>query len=269
MATLNQSEFLDDLADEHRVWLSRFDSRYLKKWEQLRRNNFEAAMTEAAVRWLLEEHGIRVAPNESLDGSKRSPDFRCSKDGAEFYVEVTCITLENAIRKTGVDDSPTEFSPFTPLNDPIFEKCLGKESQCRDLDLPVLLAIGTFHSTAASVSFRREFAQMLLTGTTRIAWHVNVQGGEPIGETFETTGLCSAAFLKSEDGREINPALRSISGLLLCGIGSYPYPAVVVGVLHPFPIHQFNRGLLPGVEFGEIEVERLTGQLRVRWSAVS
>ena len=65
---LEPYEFLDELEGEHRSWLSAFDGRYLRKFEKLLKDHYEAAMTEAAVRRLLERHGVAVEPNEDPMG---------------------------------------------------------------------------------------------------------------------------------------------------------------------------------------------------------
>jgi hypothetical protein len=50
---------------------------------------------------------------------------------------------------------------------------------------------------------------------------------------------------------------------LLCGI-SFDPPRVI-GVLHPNPMHVFRPELLPGIEFGQVQVDQQSGRIQMRW----
>ena len=70
MVTLLQcNDLLNELESEHRRWLSSFHDQYLRNFEKVRNGNYEAAMTEAAVRRLLERHRVSVEPAEDLTGN--------------------------------------------------------------------------------------------------------------------------------------------------------------------------------------------------------
>jgi hypothetical protein len=254
------------LADEHRRWLAPFDSQHLKNWERMLRADIEAALCEAGVRHRLEELGVAVEPNERLAGACGGPDFRCVSGAGKFYIEVTCIQIATAEEKTGIKDEPKrEFAPFNVMGmaEAVFSECVGKAAQCANLDAPALVAVGTFHSTAAMVGFEKVLVNSVLTGKTMMAWNIDISTGNQVGDTYQTTELHKAAFLRPDNTQEIGYARSSISGVLLCGLGTLP--GQCLGVLHPNPARPFDPSALPGIEFGEVEIDRDSRQLRVHW----
>lgn len=255
---------LDALADEHRQWLSQFDPQYLANWEKLYAADYEAALTEAGVRRLLQRHEVTVEPNEKLTGACGGPDFCCTAGEWHFYVEVTCISIDTAERKSGIEVGPREFSPFNlmGMTEAIFAECQNKAPQCANLDGPALVAVGTFHSTAAMVGFDKVLVNCVLTGKTKMAWDINIQTGEE-SETYQVTELKAAAFLRPDKAQEVDFARNSISGVLLCAVGLGSMRTL--GVLHPNPARPFDPALLPKIEFGQVEIDRSSKQLRVHW----
>lgn len=256
---------LAQLAQEHRQWLGAFDPQYLSKWEKLLKANSEAALCEAGIRRRLQSSGVTVEPNEMLTGTCGGPDFRCSAQKGCFYVETTCISVATATKKVGIANGP---HPFTPVNvwgmtEAVFAECVNKAPQCGGLDAPALVAVGTFHATAAMLGFQKVLVSGVLTGRTQMTWGIDIQTGQQVGDTDVTTALQAAAFLKPDKTQEVGYARSSISGLLLCGLGTVP--GRYLGVLHPNPARPFDPTLLPGVEFGEVEIDRESGQLRVHW----
>lgn len=253
------------LESEHCRWLLAFAPQHLQKWENLRNEDYEAALCEAAVRRLLQAHGITVEPNEDLvgkapAGTEARPDFRCSRPEGAFFVEATCISIVTVVKQTGL---PHPLQPvaqsYGNLNHAIFGKSFKKYRQCSETNLPTLLAVGTFHQSSALL-MSRKFADMLLTGKPSLSWTVDTETGPGIGEVFQTTGLRSAPFLKPGS---LGGARTSLSGLLLCGFGySSPY---VLGILHPCAARPFDRRLLPGIPFGEVLINQATGQLCTYW----
>ena len=81
--------------------------------------------------------------------------------------------------------------------------------------------------------FNRVFATWLLTGETMLAWDIDYAVGTTSGDAYEYTRLNSAAFLRPDGSDEIELARRSISGVLLCGLGSET--PRLIGVLNPGP----------------------------------
>lgn len=261
--TLQPSPYWDDLEAEHRTWLSAFDSQYLRNWEKMRNGNREAGLCEAGVRRLLQQHSITVEPNEELTGSEQRPDFRCTHPEGRFFVEVACITIDTAAEETGL---PYPFQPgarnYRHLNDAVFKTCKGKAPQCGNATEPTLVAIGTFHADASVLCFQKKFANMMLCGETSISWLVDTRTGQGVGDTYQTTELYSAPFLRPDQG--LSEARTSISGILLCGLGIAP--PRVLGLLHPGAIRPFDQRLLSGIDFGGVQVDRATGRFSTSWT---
>jgi hypothetical protein len=261
-----------ELETEHRHWLSAFDPQYLRSWGKVRNGDYEAALCEAAVRRLLQGHGVTVLPNEDLAGkapagAEQRPDYRCSRHEGPFFVEVACIPISKVVEQTGLPHpSRPGTGNFGYLNDAVFMKCWDKNSQCSETNLPTLLAVGIFHLQASVLSMGRRCAEMLLTGEPYISWNVNTETGQAVGDAFQTTKLHSAAFLRPQS-RSIQEARTSLSGLLLCGFGCDPLfdKPHVVGVLHPFAARPFDTALLPDIPFGEVRVNPATGRLFTSW----
>jgi len=260
---LRSNPFFEALADEHRGWISAFDAQYLKNWEKLLNADEEAAFAEARVRSLLQSYGIAVEPSEDLRGVTQRPDYLCFIRDHRFYVEVTCISKDVATAKTGIPDEPHGLTGCQPLTDSIFGKCRGKARQCGNLDVPALIAVGTFHTFAAMLSFTKPCVNSVLTGKTGLGWTMDTHTGKKVDDGCVVTELDSAAFLCCDETQEIGYARSSISGLLLCGLGSEPIR--ILGILHPNPARPFDPAVLPQVEFGELVVDGTLGELRVMW----
>jgi hypothetical protein len=262
----------DELEAEHRHWLTTFDSQHQRDWENLLKADYEAALCEAAVRRLLQVAQITVQPNADLIGlaqygAERRPDYRCARTNPEgnFYVEVANIPIAKAVAETNLPH-PFQSGPrnYRNLNKPIFDKCRKKTKQCSDTALPTLLAVGTFHYQASVICMTRRDADWLLTGETSISFMVNAETGAAVGDTFQTTKLDKASFLRPEPAScSIREARTSLSGLLLCGFGCVT--PNVVGILHPQAARPFDPGMLPGINFGQVIVDHSTGQLRTVW----
>ncbi len=259
-----RNEYLDALAAEHRSWLSPFDAQYLRYFERLLHADYESAMTEAGIRRLLQSHNVSVEPNEDLTGSRRQPDFLCSHLQHSFCVEVTCISIDKAVKETRLP-YPTEKGGrnYRSLNDGFWTACRRKASQCGRLVHPALVAIGTFHTDASILCLEKPHVAMLLTGETKMTCNIDIRKGEFVGDPYETTEFRSAAFLRRDESESAGFARNSVSGLLVCGLGIAP--PRVLGVLHPNPARRFDPAILPGIEFGEVEIDRALGELRVSW----
>lgn len=263
MTLLPLNSELQALSDEHRQWLSGFDNRYLLNWERLFGAESEAAMAEASVRRRLQSLGVIVDPNEDLDTGRRAPDFRCLSHGLEFYVEVACIRIETAEQTTGVPSDQPYHGGFRPLNLAVFNKCVDKVRQASAADAPLLVAVGTWHGFAAMQFNQRPIVNMLLTGETTMAWDVNIQNGET-SDTYLTTNMYPAIFLKPDSDKSPAPAREPISGAILCAFGMPGIEPIVL--LNPNANHPFDLAALPNLEYGSVIADRDRGQLSVRWS---
>lgn len=250
------------LIQEHRDWLASFAPQHLANWERLSNGNMEAGCCEAAIRRRLQRSGVTVEPNENLRSDGSGPDFRCEASGSQFYTEVTCVLCSTATARTGIPEEPHSggVNPFG-MTEAIFSECVSKAKQGRDMDAPTLVAVGTFHGFAALSSFRKVIVSSVLTGKTKIAWNIDITTGRQVGETYQMTELEKAAFLKPDPHQEVGFARSSISGVVLHGLGGER----CLGVLHPNPARPFDPELLPDIEFGRVELEHSSRQLRVQW----
>jgi hypothetical protein len=109
----------EQLVSQHRQWLTGFDRRHLKSWEDQLSNDPEAALCEAAVRDIMQGFGFVVEPVVDLgreaNGAVQRPDFRCSNGIGTFYVEVTNISIAKATELTNLPH-PEQTGSFTALD---------------------------------------------------------------------------------------------------------------------------------------------------------
>lgn len=259
-----------ELASGHRAWLRQFNPRYGENWEKLLATAPEAASCEAAVRRVLEQNGNTVQPNETLDGSRKAPDFCCTQAGKEFFVEVTCISIEKATEHTGLPHPPHQsgftFSGFQSLTGSIFHDSIRKTPQCSNLPHPAVLAVGTFHWHASYMCFERKHLELLLTGETLLTQNIAPATGTPVGDGYLSTQLRLATFLKPRPNGWMIHARSPVSAVLACGLGC-DLPRIRCA-LHPKPIHPFDPSLLPNVECCRLLPGYEDGRLCTEWSEV-
>lgn len=248
-------------------WIKQFDSRHARNWARLYHADPEAAMCEATFWDVLTDCGVTVEPNADLDHGEPRPDFRCSKAGYLFYVEVTCIHIETASRKTSLDHQP-DFKKggqsYGKLNDAIFNECRNKTPQCSDLDAPCLLGIATFHFQASVHCIKKTFMEWLLTGEANIGWDVDVRTGEAASDLYQVTHGRAAAFIRPDkDSGSIEHARCPVSGLLVGGFGVKP-PSLF-GLLHPRPVRGFDHRLLDRILFCRLVADYESGLMSTEW----
>jgi hypothetical protein len=196
-------------------------------------------------------------------GAVQRPDFRCSNGPDAFYVEVANISIANATKHSNLahPEQLGTLRAYGKLTKPVFAKATGKATQC-DQDLPTLLAVGTFHSAASRLAMDRLCANSLLTGEPMITWTVDTRTGASVGDTYQSTHLKYASFIKPGDCSIVN-ARTSISGILLCGFGIFP--ASIIGVLHPAADRPFKPELLPRIQFGQVRIDHVRRRLVPVW----
>jgi hypothetical protein len=262
-AALLDIAFFQSLADEHRQWLAAFDPRYLRNWRKNLSADEESALAEARIRRILQCCHVIVEPNEDLIGTRQQPDFRCFAGDYQFYVEVTSISIETATVKAGIEIDGSRWTTSDSLNVAVVAKCKQKAKQCSNLDAPAVLAVATFNAKAAMASFNRPLATWLLTGQTMLAWNIDAGTGIEVGDAYEFTSLESAAFLRPDGSEEIEIARKSISGVVLCGLGSET--PRLIGVLNPGAARPFDASVLSDISFGQVQIDTGSGELRVSW----
>ena len=239
-----------------------FGDDHFQRWNRLRNNNIEAAICEALTRKFLSDNQVDVKPND-LNGG---PDFFCSKNGQNFYIEAACLERQTVTQATALKDtSESDAGSFGLLTRPIFSLIKNKTPQCSGLEAPCLLAIGTLHFRAGVSCFDRRAAVNLLTGTPKITVNFDTIKGRAIGEPYETTELADSAFVRNQRNNtgQIESARKSISGLLLCQFASRP--KFVTGLLHSNPNYYFNPSLLTGIQFGSLTEDHKKGLFSVEW----
>lgn len=267
---MKKSSLTDNYAQDiqqHRVWLKNFNERRLKRWDDLLQADPEAAICEAKTRLLMADHSVDVQPYEDL--SQGGPDFKCSKDGRDFYVETTCISIDAATRDSKLypTDSPDiDDSAYEEMTEKFRSEIGGKVKQCSKVEAPRIVAIGTLHPKASVCCIDEMAAEEVLTGTTYITGKVNPKTGDKIGDTYESTKLENSAFIRPNKSltNVIEHARCSVSAVLLCGFGLNP--PNIVGCLHPSPSYAFDTGLLPRIEFCRLVDGYQKGSLQVEWT---
>jgi len=258
-------KYYSGLIDQHRAWLRPFGQQRVEKWEDLLKSNPEGAICESLTRKMLSEHGVKVEPYEDL--SSGGPDFKCTKHNKCFYVETTCISIKAATRESGLypTSSPdVDDSSYWNMTEKFRSEITLKIEQFTKVNAPRIVVIGTLHPKVSDCCIDELAAEQLLTSPTKITHDIN-SSYEPIGNTYETTGLEHSAFIRfiKDSSGKIEFARTSISAVLLCGFGSIP--PNVVGCLHPNPNYPFDRTLLPQIEFCKLAEGYQTGQLKVEW----
>jgi hypothetical protein len=248
----------NNIIRSHRAWLGGFPPQYLTNWDNLATNNPQAAAAEAMVRELLVRYGCSVEPNQDLHGKEQTPDFLCQRNESRFYVEVTCPDW------SCYPDEPTPGARDPDILLPIlFEACRKKARQCGGLDAPCLLAVCSHNRQVSMVFAHKPFLEDLLTGELSLSGRVDTQTGCPLGEFRNVTQWRSAAFAKPASAADDVSARRSLSGILVCGFGCIP--PKVYGLLHFSPARQFDRPILPQVEFCQLRQRRASGELMTEW----
>ena len=261
-ALLRDKPFFKQLEEEHRKWLSGFDSEYTRNWEMILNQDEEAAFAEAGIRRLLQNYHISVKPNEDLKCNEQRPDFHCIAGDYHFCVEITNISIDAATSSTAIsnDESNDGVQSFKPLNRKVFGKALNKAKKCASSSTPVLVAVTTFHGSAAMASFNKTFVNWLLTGETYMKCPINMRTGR-LSEDICATKFEGALFLKPNTDGWFDR--RTISGLILCHPTMNMLP--VLGVLHPYPHWPFEPSILPQIEFGNVVVDPELRTLTVKW----
>jgi hypothetical protein len=245
-------------------WLKGFEEQHAKNWELLYNNNPEAAMSEATFWGILQDCGVNVAPNADLLTSQKAPDFRCNKNGFEFFFEATCIGIETATEQTNLPHPPEPgFRLYSLLNRSIWNACGKKTPQCSSVDAPCVVGIGTFHSAASVSCVSKEAIEWLLTGEGSIAWDIDTERGCAVGDPCQVTELQSAAFFKQlKDDGELHKTRCPISAVL---VGGFTSSATVLGILNPEPIHPFERAVLDRIEFCRLLPGYESGEMQTEW----
>jgi len=238
---------------------AQFNPRYAREWAQRYKNDPEAAMCEASYWAVLHDCGVAVEPNPNT-----TPDFLCRKDDVKFYVEVTCIQIETATRKTNLKPIPEaqRATNYQSLNEAIRGECINKTGKCANLDAPCVVAIGTFHPYASAVAVNEKFMEWLHTDPC-IGMDFDPRAGQIVGESYQVARLRKSVFTQLFDIGGVQHVRRPISALLVAGFGLEP--PRIFGLLNPFPAREFDPRLLERIPFCFERTNLLKGAISVEW----
>jgi hypothetical protein len=238
---------------------AQFNSRHAKEWAQRYKNDPEAAMCEASFWAILHDCGVTVEPNPNT-----TPDYVCRKDGVKFYVEVTCIQIETAARKTNLKPIPEalEATNYQSLNEAIRGECINKTGKCANLDAPCVLAVGTFHYHASAIAVKENFIESLHTDPC-IGLDFDPRAGRIIGEPYQIARRRKSDFTQLFDIGGVTHVRRPISALLVAGFGCEP--PRIFGLLNPAPAREFDPRLLERIPFCVERTDFLKGEVTIEW----
>jgi hypothetical protein len=236
-----------------------FNPLYAKQWAQRYINDWEGAMCEATFWAVLHDSGVTVEPNP-----KTTPDYVCMKGSEKFYVEVTCIQIESATRKTGLNPVPENGRAtfYQNLNEAIRSECINKTDKCANLDAPCVVAIGTFHPHASTVAVNERFIECLHTDPC-IGFDFDPRVGQIVGEPYQLAKRRKSIFTQLFDVGGVTPVRRPISALLVGGLGCEP--PRIFGLLNPAPAREFDPQLLERIPFCVERTNFLKAGVSVEW----
>ena len=163
-------------------------------------------------------------------------------------------------------DRPNTDDYYRLLTKAILGEICNKTRQCSNLDAPCVIAISTLHRKAGVLCFRKHGVETLLTGTRDLSIGFDPEEERTIGKVHESADLRDAAFVRfsRDSAGQVEFARNPVSAILLCAFGYVKLKAV--GALHPNPNHEFDRDLLPNIEFARLtEGFQQTKQLDVEW----
>lgn len=207
-----RAEMYRELVEEHQAWLSSLGEQLaLKLWTDAINDNRDGPIFEALVRRWLQKQGALVWPNEQSATRRRAPDFRCARNGCEFFVECTCVDDDRATTRTCLSSLPPSEGgarEYHKLDREVLDSCMRKVAQAKMVThAPMLVAVGSLHPLASLMS-----------------------SGD-----LETQRMATVFPVR-------NPA---ISAVLLFPSASEP----TYGILNPAATHPFGRAIFPGVVF--------------------
>jgi hypothetical protein len=174
-----------------------------------------------------------------------------------------------ATRRSNLDDVThnQKASFYSLLTESYSQKADKKVSQFEKLNAPCMIAIGTLHFQAGALCFDKKSAEEILTGKSGIGIQISKRTGGAVGEPYNSTSLDAAPFLKVRkiicDEPLIQPVRQTVSAVLLCPFGTHPVKCL--GILHPKPYYEFDRGLLLGIEFCRLKAGWEGGIFTTEW----
>lgn len=256
--------------DVYAQWINQQNSRAAREWclriDSDDNARVEGAIAEAVAFDYLGCHEVDrvLADVPGLGG----PDFRCSVDGHEFFVEITNIAEGTAERHTGLHDDQKGFRYYAPLTDAIFSKVTNKARQFSgsNIELPLVVFVVTLHFSSSHICVSKPHLESLLIGTPHIEGDYDSQVGGVVGGLRQATKLTDSIFIKQSLLTGLETVRHNISAAVVGGFGASPPTPPVYGLLHPQPTKTFNTNALPSVVFGRVHPWPPSPTLSVEWS---
>ena len=236
-----------DLVDNYKGFLDDKHPTRVKSYRDLLKNQPASARAEAVIFHFFQANIDDVRVEE--DPKKGGVDFRCKTGNTEFVAEVTCLDAEAVARESGLRNEVPENSSsgsYRRITRLLRGKASGKASQMSEYGCPRILVITCEHIDANHLLSSRIAAEFFLTSDTKITIPNPLANPKP-GLGLETNLEHSAFFRLDEKTGQLESCRHSISAILLCSVSDYR--TLIVGVLHPDPIHKLPIKCLPSIPF--------------------
>ena len=205
----------------------------------------DSARAEAVTFHFFKNHSDDIQVKE--DPAKGGVDFQCKTDTAKFMVEVTCLEAESVACKSGLkNESLLKRSSgwYSGITQKLFKKAIRKAGQMSGYDCPRILVIACEHPQADMLLGTID-AEFLLTGEQKIAV---VPFSSSRGNLDSVTDLKNSVFFRyNKEIGQLESCRRSISAILLFSV--FSTNALIVGILHPDPVHKLPIEFFPSVPF--------------------
>lgn len=223
----------------------------LKRFDQRMSCHAEAARAEAITFEYLRHNQLN--PRILEDAGTGGVDFECEFWKDRFVVEVTAFGDAAVTAGSGVPEDIDDFGGgylnMQAMTKMLRSRASNKSAQLSGYDRPRVLVIASQHPSSAIV-LGQLGAEEFMTGGAQISVPVGPEGAT--ADSYMSTELREAAFIRSTKSGVIESCRRSLSAILLVAV--HGKGCHVLGMRHPDPVRPLPRALLPRVPF-----------LRVRW----
>ena len=240
-----------DLVDNYKDFLDDKHPTSVKPYSARLKDKPASARAEAVMFHFFKANLDHVQVEE--DPSEGGVDFRCKTGSTEFVAEVTCLDAETVADASGLKNEISENSSsgsYSRITGLLRSKASDKAPQMSGYHCPRILAITCEHIDANHLLSSRIAAEFLLTSDTKIT--IPNPRANPKPDIGLETNLEDSVFFRfNKDTTQLELCRQSISAILLCGVSDYQ--TLIVGVLHPDPVHKFPIEFLPSLPFVKLK----------------
>ncbi len=253
---------IEDILTAYKNYIgSNYDKVRLKKFNQLDKNNPEAAASKALVfNWL---YGYAQNPVLNDDPSTGGLDFICSPTPHyKYLVEVTCLGNQAFIKNTGCHMRPGQMMTLRLPSDQLFNKVTRKAGQSKRHDLPTVLVITSLSEGSRLILNEDQALDILFSNLA-----VSVPEHADTDQHVFSTDLKRSIFVEQDkdDPSKIISRRQTISAALLIPVEGAGIN--IFGGLHPDPIHVFDMNYLANIPFVCIKNWPIeNGELHTEWA---